>query len=232
MISNPVEIELPQSLLASWQEIVDLLAALNEIPAALIMRFSRPEIEVFLASQSEGNPYRPGDREKLDNSGLYCERVIKTREKLLVPDAPSDPEWAGNPDIKLGMISYLGYPLLLPDGKPFGTICILDREPNKYTPAVHRLMEKFRALIESNLGMAYLNQVLGDQNRRLIDYLRELQALRGLVTICSHCKSIQDNRGNWHRIEHYLIKHPEADFSHGLCPDCLEKHYGKYADDA
>ncbi len=92
------------------QEIVDILAQFCDIPAALIMRLQQPDIEVLVSSQSEGNPYHPGDKEYFADSGLYCETVIKSQEKLLVPDALSDPVWENNPDIKLDMISYLEFP--------------------------------------------------------------------------------------------------------------------------
>ena len=77
-----------------------------------------------------------------------------------------------------------------------------------------------------------MNQVLGDKNKRLTDYLMELQALRGIVPICANCKSIRDAQDNWHPIEHYLIKHPEANFSHGICPKCAKKLYPEFGKDS
>jgi hypothetical protein len=79
MISNEIKIEVPADIMKNWQEISDILAGMIKIPAALIMRFTEPEIEVFVSSNSEGNPYHPGDKEKLHGSGLYCETVIKTK---------------------------------------------------------------------------------------------------------------------------------------------------------
>lgn len=76
--------------------------------------------------------------------------------------------------------------------------------------------------------MIFINQVLGDKNKRLTDYLMELQALRGIVPVCSHCKNIRNEHQNWHPIEHYLIKRPEADFSHSICPQCAKKLYPEY----
>jgi hypothetical protein len=73
-----------------------------------------------------------------------------------------------------------------------------------------------------------MNRILGEKNKRLIDYLMELQTLRGLVPICMHCKSIRDFQGSGHPIEHYWTRYPEADFSHGLCPDCLKERYPNY----
>lgn len=229
MDHEKVTLGIPADILKNWQEIVNLLAELLGIPAALIMRYVDPSIEVFLSSTSEGNPYHPGDKETVFGSGLYCERVLTTRDKLLVPDALADEHWKNNPDVKLNMISYLGFPILLPSKEPFGTICVLDTKPNQYSETTEKLILKFRSILESQLEMIYMNQILGDQNKRLTDYLMELQALRGLVPICANCKSIRDSQNNWHPIEELLIRHPEAEFSHGICPKCMKKLYPELA---
>ena len=231
-MNKEVQIEVPTAILENWQEIVNILADMIPIPASLIMRLDDPNIEVFVSSNGKGNPYHPGDKEKVYGSGLYCETVIKTKDKLLVPNALADANWKDNPDIKLGMISYLGFPILLPDGKPFGTICVLDNKQNQYSENVEKLMQNFRNLLQSHLESIYMNQVLGDKNKRLTDYLMELQALRGIVPICANCKSIRDAQDNWHPIEHYLIKHPEANFSHGICPKCVKKLYPEFGKDS
>ncbi|MCB2193006.1 MAG: DUF3365 domain-containing protein [Deltaproteobacteria bacterium] len=54
---------------------------------------------------------------------------------------------------------------------------------------------------------------------------QELRTLSGLLPICSHCKKIRDDQGDWQVLEEYIVHHSEADFSHGLCPDCLAKYY-------
>ncbi|MCE5242454.1 MAG: GAF domain-containing protein [Syntrophaceae bacterium] len=228
MIDNKVDIEISADILANWQEIVNILSEIVRVPAALIMRFMDPYIEVFISSESEGNPYHPGDKEVLFGSGIYCETVLKTQDKLLVPDALADVNWKNSPDVNLNMISYLGFPILLPNKTPFGTICVLDNKANEYSKTTEKLMMQLRSLIESHLEMIYINQRLGDKNKKLTDYLMELQAFRGLVPICANCKSIRDNQNNWHPIEHYLIKHPVADFSHGICPECMKKLYPKF----
>lgn len=171
---------LDKDFLNNWQEIADILSQVCEVPAALIMQLSGPDIEVLISNQNEDNPYTPGDKEHFEDSGLYCETVIKSRDKLLVPDAPADIKWNNNPDIKLNMISYLGFPIFYPDGKPFGTICILDSKRNEYSSAFEKLMLKFKGIIESNLELIHMNQIMGKKNTRLTDYLPELQVLRGL----------------------------------------------------
>jgi PAS domain S-box-containing protein len=61
--------------------------------------------------------------------------------------------------------------------------------------------------------------------RELQAVLGEVKQLSGLLPICSHCKKIRDDKGYWHRVEVYIKDHTGADFSHGLCPECLEKYY-------
>jgi hypothetical protein len=222
------QIEIPSAVMENWQELLDILSDIVEIPAALIMRIMDPEIQVCVSSKSEGNPYHPGDSEKIWDSGLYCETVIKTRDKLHVPDAPSDPKWKDNPDVKLNMIAYLGFPLLYPDGNPFGTICILDNKPNAFSRRTEKLMMQFRRLIESHLEVFYMNHLLGAKNNRVSDYLAEIQALRGIVPICAHCKSIKDANGAWRPVEHYLGRSSETRLSHGICPKCMKTLYPEF----
>ncbi|MBI9089331.1 MAG: response regulator [Desulfobacterium sp.] len=54
----------------------------------------------------------------------------------------------------------------------------------------------------------------------------EMKTLRGLLPICSSCKSVRDDDGYWHSIENYIEGHSQVLFSHGLCVKCLEKLYG------
>lgn len=214
------EVEIPEDLLAEWQSVVDLMAELTQVPAGLIMRLAGEDIEVFLSSRTESNPYKPGDREHFADSGLYCETVINSGRRLLIPDALADPDWKDNPDVELGMISYLGYPIYYPDKTPFGTICVLDKEHNPYSPTVQGLVEKLRNLVERQLHLHCMNAALGDENKQLVDYLDELKALRGIVTVCAKCKKIKEEDGSWSPVEKFLIRHPGADFSHTYCPTC------------
>lgn len=55
--------------------------------------------------------------------------------------------------------------------------------------------------------------------------LSEIKVLSGLLPICASCKKIRDDSGYWKQIEFYIRDHSEADFSHGICPDCAKKLY-------
>jgi hypothetical protein len=220
---NQEKIKIPEATRKNWQDIIDIMAKLAGIPAGLIMRINDENIEVFLASNSKNNPYEPGSAEPWRNSGLYCETVINAQQPLLVKNALEDLKWRNNPDIKLNMISYLGFPIDFPDQTPFGTLCILDNKPNGYSGTIHKMMEKFRDLVESQLELLVMNHIMGEENRRLSDYLDELQTIRGIIPICAICKKVKNSEGYWNTVEKYLMNHPYANFSHGLCPDCYEK---------
>jgi DNA-binding response OmpR family regulator len=58
--------------------------------------------------------------------------------------------------------------------------------------------------------------------KKLEDALRRINTLEGILPVCSWCKRIRDNEGNWDLFEEYLIKHSKADVSHGICPDCMK----------
>jgi GAF domain-containing protein len=210
--------QLTGGFLGKWQSVVDIVAELLTVPAGLIMRCQGSEIEVLVASASPGNPYHPGEKELLPGSGLYCETVIKTRRMLLVPNALQDEKWRNNPDIKLGMISYLGYPIFLPQGEIFGTICVLDIKGNAYAETHKKLLLEFKELIEAHLELLFTAASLQDA-------LIQVQTLQGLLPICAHCKKIRDDQNNWQPLEFFISQRSGAKFSHGVCPDCLQEHY-------
>lgn len=55
--------------------------------------------------------------------------------------------------------------------------------------------------------------------------LDEIKILRGLLPICASCKRIKDDNGDWSQIEGYIKSHSEAEFTHGICPECAERLY-------
>jgi PAS domain S-box-containing protein len=82
------------------------------------------------------------------------------------------------------------------------------------------------------VGIDISNRVKAEQDKAvLIEQLQaslsKIKKLSGLLPICSSCKKIRDDKGYWNQIESYIHEHSEAEFSHGLCPDCIDKLYGK-----
>lgn len=70
----------------------------------------------------------------------------------------------------------------------------------------------------------YLRQLIEDKEK-LQKALDEIRVLKGMVPICASCKRIRDDKGFWTRIEAYMKKHSDVEFSHGICPECAEKMY-------
>ncbi|MBC8412937.1 MAG: response regulator [Nitrospira sp.] len=58
--------------------------------------------------------------------------------------------------------------------------------------------------------------------------LKNVKQLSGMLPICSGCKKIRDDQGYWKQLEDYISSHSEAEFTHGLCGDCMERIYGAY----
>ncbi len=56
----------------------------------------------------------------------------------------------------------------------------------------------------------------------MADALQNLKTLHGLLPICAWCKRIRDDQGYWSQVEAYIRTHTEAEFTHGICPACLE----------
>jgi hypothetical protein len=63
--------------------------------------------------------------------------------------------------------------------------------------------------------------------KKLQDTLDEIKTLRGIIPICSYCKQIRDDEGSWSQLESYIYSHSDAEFSHGVCPECYKKQMEK-----
>ena len=67
------------------------------------------------------------------------------------------------------------------------------------------------------------------EKEKLIDKLQEalnqVKTLQGILPICSHCKKIRSDQGSWSQIEAYVTQHTTAQFSHGICPECMHRHH-------
>jgi len=74
-------------------------------------------------------------------------------------------------------------------------------------------------------GFTYLVDRIVTSKRELE---KEVRILKGILPICSFCKKIRNQNGSWEVLEHYITVHSEAEFSHGMCPDCAKQHYPDY----
>ncbi|MFZ5797569.1 MAG: hypothetical protein C4563_11565 [Desulfobulbus sp.] len=106
-------------------------------------------------------------------------------------------------------------------------------EPRYYIVSATPLLDRKgrqTGIIESFQDIT-ARRLLEQEKEELIAELREaldkVKLLSGFLPICASCKKIRDDKGYWTQIETYIRNHSEAEFSHGLCPECAEKLYGK-----
>ncbi|WP_179947403.1 hypothetical protein [Lacunisphaera limnophila] len=92
---------------------------------------------------------------------------------------------------------------------------VVEREPLKPGTVDPLVIENIR-----------LYEIARDRADRLQKALDEIHTLRGILPICASCKKIRDEKGYWQQVEVYIAERTDADFSHGLCPVCMDKYMG------
>jgi sigma-B regulation protein RsbU (phosphoserine phosphatase) len=84
------------------------------------------------------------------------------------------------------------------------------------------------ARVRAGERVIQLEKSLRERNEELSEALAQVKELKGLLPICMFCKRIRKDKNYWQQVEEYLFEHTDADFSHSLCPECLEEHYPDY----
>ena len=79
------------------------------------------------------------------------------------------------------------------------------------------------ARIEVGCRMIAIQDRLSEKVSELEDALKQIKTLSGIMPICAGCKKIRDDQGYWNQVETFLSAHSEAEFTHGLCPDCINR---------
>jgi DNA-binding response OmpR family regulator len=83
---------------------------------------------------------------------------------------------------------------------------------------------ELRARLRIGSRIVSLQHALAARVSDLQQALSDVKRLGGLLPICAYCKRIRDDGDYWKQIEQYLSEYSEAQFSHGICPQCLETH--------
>lgn len=86
--------------------------------------------------------------------------------------------------------------------------------------------DELRARLQVGVRVVSLQRKLADRVRDLEAALGRVRQLQGLLPICAYCKKIRDDRNYWQQVEEYIGAHSDAQFSHGICPDCYERILG------
>ncbi|MBN2333303.1 MAG: response regulator transcription factor [Deltaproteobacteria bacterium] len=87
---------------------------------------------------------------------------------------------------------------------------------------------ELHARVEVGRRMVELQEVLAAKIESLNQALDQTKTLRGIIPICASCKKIRNDQGYWSQVETYVCEHSEAEFSHGICPECMQKLYPEF----
>lgn len=82
---------------------------------------------------------------------------------------------------------------------------------------------ELRARVQVGCRVIGLQTELAARLKSLEEALAHVKQLHGLLPICSYCKKVRDDKNYWHQVESYVSRHADVRFSHGVCPDCLDK---------
>jgi hypothetical protein len=149
--------------------------------------------------------------------------VLKHKKPLLCNRPQDDPRSAGIPSGHMAIDRFLAVPVL--DGDKLAGGIFLANKDKDYTQEDLALLQRIGALYAIALQR---KEFENEREKLIIEFqaaLAQVKQLSGLLPICSSCKKVRNDQGYWTQIEEYVSDHSEADFSHGLCPDCVKKLY-------
>ena len=118
--------------------------------------------------------------------------------------------------------------LLTAQGETKSIVEGLDAGANDYIAKPYDL-EELRARLRVGQKVVELQNALIRQVKELQDALRHIKVLQGILPICMYCHKIRSDKQSWQRMEGYIMEHSDAQFSHGICPECVAKHHPECA---
>jgi len=117
------------------------------------------------------------------------------------------------------------------EGKTFDEFDDLSEAFNAMSESLGRTRGDLeRAIAELKSSQQGLEARVKERTQELRATIQKMDVLRGLLPICSSCKKIRDDHGYWKQVEQFVGEHTGATFTHGICPDCTTKLYGKILD--
>ncbi len=101
-----------------------------------------------------------------------------------------------------------------------------------YNRMSEQLFHVDQARVNAEKELLTLNQTLekkvAQRTEKLQKALDDVKTLEGILPLCSYCKKIRDDKDVWHEVDSYIYQNSQADISHGICPDCLRRHYPEH----
>jgi DNA-binding NtrC family response regulator len=182
-------------------------------------------------------------RENLANGGIDCEiALVETREDfvaaierggfdLILADYKL-PLFDGLsalairqeqcPDVPFVFVSgQIGEERAIESLKSGATDYVIKDKLSRLVPAVNRALAEAKERTRRKQAEEDREKLVHE----LQEALARVKTLSGMLPICASCKKIRDDKGYWSQIESYISTHSDAEFTHGMCPDCEKKAY-------
>lgn len=153
---------------------------------------------------------------KEDVIGRPCYEVTHDRQE---PCCPPNDICPLNETVHEGRTAHAEHIHFLPDGsKTFAEIT---------TSPIKDANGRVTKVVHIARNITERKQAEEERERLIVELqtaLSEIKTLRGLLPICMNCHKIRTEQGAWNKLETYISRHSDAKFSHGICPECFEKH--------
>ena len=168
--------------------------------------------------------------EELSKNEPFLHRFISSGMPLIMNEVASEENILFG---KISMRRLLFYPSYTPSHELVLIIAVNSKD--NYTPSNWESIEWMASVYAQALERIRLENKNLQKTKELEKTVEQLKKtlnmvkqLHGLLPICARCKKIRDDAGYWHEVEVYIRQHTEAEFSHGICPQCAEELYGDF----
>lgn len=174
------DFEVPPELRKRWHNIIESLVEVCGVSTGFINQVhgpGEPKITVLIKNVDDpnGDKIPIGLSMILKGSNVYCEEAVKSNSIYKVEDALSEIRWANSPELEFGYYSYLGLPILYPNGSVFGTICILDMKARQFSNAIEKVLQSFRDQICADIALHLKISELEKANLKLQELAGKLE---------------------------------------------------------
>jgi PAS domain S-box-containing protein len=181
-----------------------------------LQAWSTRTLEEFCKSEGKGSHY------PILQAGVWVD-CFHQRQPVIHNDYASLANRKGLPPGHALVVRELVVPIIR--GGNIVAILGIGNKPTDYTDKDINLVSYLADVAWSIAESKRLEEERGRLIMELQESLAQVKTLSGLLPICASCKKIRDDQGYWNQIESYISAHSEAEFSHSLCPDCLQKFY-------